>query len=231
MGTGNYNVVFQPNDSSNYNGANGTVSVTVTPASSGGTTSALLVANFNDISSTPNDVQYQTGLPIVSGALPNGWDKEGPDPVSMVNYGTTAANWAVMIQQANSITLTSGINANESGVAYRVSFDLGATVGSKSGSATQSIDRMGLRVVDNGNDWVASAEIAPGAWTGTQTFTRRSFNYMGTGSGPVRLRVEDTSFSAVSARFVGAMDNIAITPFTENLISGPTKIAATTPYR
>ncbi|NBQ65551.1 MAG: hypothetical protein EBT95_08500, partial [Verrucomicrobia bacterium] len=228
VGTGNHNVVFRPSDSDNYNSANDTVSVTVTPASSGGTTSALLVANFNDISSTPNDVQYQTGLPIVSGALPNGWDKEGPDPVSMVNYGTTAANWAVMIQQANSITLTSGINANESGVAYRVSFDLGATVGSKSGSATQSIDRMGLRVVDNGNDWVASAEIAPGDWTGTQTFTRRSFNYMGTGSGPVRLRVEDTSFSAVSARFVGAMDNIAITPFTENLISGPTKIAATT---
>ncbi|NCW27090.1 MAG: hypothetical protein EBV83_02140, partial [Verrucomicrobia bacterium] len=225
-GTKSYGVTFLPNDSGNYSSANGTVSLAVTSASATG--GPLLAASFDDILSLPSDIQYQTGLPIVSGASPAGWDKQGLDAVWMVNYGTTSTNWAVMIQKDNSITLTSGINANESGVAYRVSFDLGATVGHLASSATQASDTLALRVVDGGGDWVAQAEIAPGAWTGIQSFTRKSFNYVGTGSGPVRLKVEDASFSAISDHFVGAIDNISITPFSENLISGSAKITATT---
>jgi alpha-tubulin suppressor-like RCC1 family protein len=188
----------------------------------------LFSANFNEFTGSPTGTQYQTGLPIVSGASPAGWDKVGPDAVTMVNHGTTAANWAVMIHNTDSITLTSGINADESGVAYRVSFDLGGTVGSNSSSATQTGDKLMLSVVDDGNDGVGDAVMEPGTWTGTQTFTRRSFNYLGTGRGPIRLRVDNHPLNEPGARFVGAIDNIAITPFADNLISGPTKITATT---
>ncbi|NBP40912.1 MAG: hypothetical protein EBV34_21280, partial [Betaproteobacteria bacterium] len=166
--------------------------------------------------------------PIVSGASPAGWDKLGLDALWLVNYGTTAANWAVMMPAGSNMTLTSGINANETGVAYRVSFDLGATVGTNASSATQTSDMLALRIIDEGNDWVAQTEMAPGAWTGTQTFTRRSFTYLGTGSSPVRLKVESSANATSSAIFVGAIDNITITPFAENLISGSTKITATT---
>ncbi|NDA10983.1 MAG: hypothetical protein EBZ07_09130, partial [Verrucomicrobia bacterium] len=110
VGTGNYNVLFRPNDSENYNSANGTASVTVTPSAA--FVQPLLAANFDDITSVPNDVQYQTGLPIVSGASPAGWDKLGLDALWLVNHGTTAANWAVMMPAGNNMTLTSGINAN-----------------------------------------------------------------------------------------------------------------------
>ncbi|NDE47301.1 MAG: hypothetical protein EB006_14930, partial [Betaproteobacteria bacterium] len=128
----------------------------------------------------------------------------------------------------NNMTLTSGINANDLGVAYRVSFDLGAAVGNKANTATQTSDMLALRIIDEGNDWVAQTEMAPGAWAGTQTFTRRSFTYLGIGSGPVRLKVESSANATSSAIFVGAIDNITITPFAENLISGSTKITATT---
>ncbi|NDC04506.1 MAG: hypothetical protein EBZ81_16510, partial [Betaproteobacteria bacterium] len=111
---------------------------------------------------------------------------------------------------------------------YRVSFDLGAAVGNKANTATQTSDMLALRIIDEGNDWIAQTEMAPGAWAGTQTFTRRSFTYLGIGSGPVRLKVESSANATSSAIFVGAIDNITITPFADNLISGPTKITATT---
>ncbi|NDA10693.1 MAG: hypothetical protein EBZ07_07615, partial [Verrucomicrobia bacterium] len=107
-------------------------------------------------------------------------------------------------------------------------FDLGAAVGHKANTATQTSDMLALRIIDEGNVRVAQTEMAPGAWTGTQTFTRRSFTYLGIGSGPVRLRVESSAGATSSAIFVGAIDNISITPFADNLISGPTKITATT---
>ncbi|NDE55103.1 MAG: hypothetical protein EB069_11170, partial [Actinobacteria bacterium] len=109
-----------------------------------------------------------------------------------------------------------------------VSFDLGAAVGNKANTATQTSDMLALRIIDEGNDWVAQTEMAPGAWAGTQTFTRRSFTYLGIGRGPVRLKVESSANATSSAIFVGAIDNITITPFAENLISGSTKITATT---
>lgn len=200
--------------------------LTVTPSSTTGP--ALLAANFDDILNLPSDTQYQTGLPIVSGASPAGWDKQGLDAVWLVNYGTTSANWAVMMPAGNNMTLTSGIDANDLGVAYRVSFDLGAAVGHDAKTATQTSDMLALRIIDVGNDWVAQTEMAPGAWTGTQTFNRRSFTYLGNGTGPVRLRVESSAGATSSAIFVGAIDNISITPFASNLISGSSKITATT---
>lgn len=70
----------------------------------------IFSANFDDFTGSPAGTQYETGHDIVSGASLVGWVKEGADAVRLVNYSATAANWAVMIQGDETITMVSGVD-------------------------------------------------------------------------------------------------------------------------
>jgi len=59
------------------------------------------------------------------------------------------------------------------------------------------------------NDTVLQSNtFLSGVWSGLQTFTARSFTYVGDGSGDVRLRVRTVNQGV--GRFGGAIDDLSI---------------------
>jgi len=190
----------------------------------------IFSVNFNDFTGSPTGTQYQTGHGIVSGASLVGWVKEGADAVRLVNYGATAANWAVMIQGDETITMVSGVDANTDGATYTVSFDVGPAIFDNQGQGTGADDQLAVRVIDEGNDWVEQSTVSPGAWSGSQSFFPYTFEYTGRGTGNIRLQVAAANTTA--SRFAGAIDNITITSATTakttpTLAAAPTASAIT----
>jgi len=107
----------------------------------------------------------------------------------------------------NSATLKSAIAANNAGVTYRVEFDTAPTVNSNAAQATTGAERLVVRVVNSAGQTLAENEVAPGAWAGSNTFTRRSFTYTGNGTGDVKIVVTS---GVVTGRFAGAVDNLFV---------------------
>jgi MYXO-CTERM domain-containing protein len=149
--------------------------------------------------------QYQTGNQLVWGASMHGWTHSGFNAIH--GFRHTPTDYAVMIYGNNQLTMTTGFAANDVGVTYYVALDLGATVYTTPSQATAAGDAVRINLLNSANQVVATSDFAPGAWTGTQTFTRRAFSYVGDGSGLVRLQITNSAPS--SPRFAGAVDNIA----------------------
>jgi hypothetical protein len=63
-----------------------------------------------------------------------------------------------------------------------------------------------VELLRNDNSVLASNSVAPGAWSGVQTFNQAYFSYTGDGSGPLRIRL---SSGNTQTRFAGAVDNMA----------------------
>ena len=149
--------------------------------------------------------QYQTGNQLVFGASMTGWTHSGFNAIHAFRWSPT--NYAVMIYGNNQLTMNTGFAANDLGVTYYVALDIGATVYSTPSQATAAGDAVRINLLNSANQVVATQDFAPGAWNGTQTFTRMAFSYVGTGSGVVRLQI--TNSNPANPRFAGAVDNIA----------------------
>jgi len=137
------------------------------------------------------------------------------------------SDWALQLLAAprnnNVVTQRGAFSANDKGVSYRVSFDIGPTVWADAGQTTVSDDKILIELLNSSGKVVASHAAAPGRWRGSQTFAPGNFTYKGDGSGRVRFRVSPAG-KITSTRFYGAIDNLRVTSgkavvFSENFNS------------
>jgi len=137
-----------------------------------------------------------------------GWQKGGAGAIHAVNLDY-ASDYAVMFWHDNYIILAEGIPANTSGVAYRVEFLAGPAVYANPSQATSGADGLVVEVLRADDSVLTTFTCQPGAWTGTMSLTPFSFEYVGDGSGPVRLRI--SPLRPGNGHFSGAIDNLAVT--------------------
>ena len=171
----------------------------------------LISFGFDDIvSSATSNLQYQTGNRLVYNAVFDGWSKSGFNATHAIQLsGATwggAGDYAIMIFGDNTLTQQTPFAANSSGQTYYVSYDIGPTVYADASQATQAGDTFVVNLLRNNNSVLTSNVVAPGAWTGTQTFTQAYFSYVGDGSGPLRINLQSGN---TLTRFAGAIDNMA----------------------
>jgi hypothetical protein len=171
----------------------------------------LLDFGFNDIvSSTISTTQYQTGNRLVYNSVFGDWEKSGFNATHAIQLSGAihggAGDYAIMIYGNNELTQKTAFSANNNGTTYYVSYDIGPTVYTDPLQATQAGDTFLVELLRNDNSVLASNSVAPGAWSGVQTFNQAYFSYTGDGSGPLRIRLASGN---TQTRFAGAVDNMA----------------------
>ncbi len=116
----------------------------------------------------------------------------------------------VVNAQANSVTVKSGIAANEDGGEYRVSFTAAPSVWAGAGQATANGDGLLLQVLRKDGTVLAWHVHRPAAWSGkadAQELKPASFVYTGDGTGDVKLHITSSDHTG---RFGGAIDELTI---------------------
>src|SRR6185503_1662549 len=146
-----------------------------------------------------NTTQFETGLKVSFGGNLPGWDKAGDGVVHAVDKDGVG-DFAPMLWQNNVITLTTGIGANDALVTYTVEFLAGPAVYAAGSQASAATDGMVIDILRGDNSVLASYTSQPGAWASAQTFAPAKFEYVGDGTGPVRLRVSPL---VAAGRFAG----------------------------
>ena len=172
-------------------------------------------ASFTD--GTFNGGQFQSGLVVAFGGTLDGWDKTGGGVVHAVDranvFGaeTSPPDFAVMIWQDNVITqLTAVPGSNASGTPYTVTFDAGPAVYQVPGQTTGTTDGLLIEVLRPDDSVLAFHTHLPGAWAGFPALAPGRFQYIGDGSGDIRLRIGPSAPG--SGRFGGTIDNVAVSP-------------------
>ena len=164
--------------------------------------------NFNDYTNgTQGGVQIDDGLLIYYGGTLAGWNKSGGGAVHAVNLDGVS-DYAPMIWQDNVLTASSGIPANALGTAYGVAFLAGPAAWNGPSQSTAAGDGLVIGVLRGDNSVLFTYTCLPGAWAGAETLAPYSFQYVGDGSGPVRLQIRAL---LQSGHFGGAIDNLTVT--------------------
>ncbi|MCY2997708.1 MAG: PSD1 and planctomycete cytochrome C domain-containing protein [Planctomycetota bacterium] len=112
--------------------------------------------------------------------------------------------------QANAITLENGLEANQEGKQYRISFSVGPSVWADANQATRASDGVLVQVLRSDGTVLAYHAAQPGAWSSqgnSQTFQPTSFEYQGDGTGPIKLHLTSMAYTG---RFGGAIDDLSI---------------------
>ena len=178
--------------------------------------------NFNGYWGTQNAAQAVTGLNVAHSGGVDGWGRSGGGTMHAVDLGSS--NWAIMLWADNVITRY-GLNANDLGENYALTFDYGTAA--YGGSApTAAGDGVVVEILRADNTVLASGTFMPGAW-GAGNYNldgghQGSLVYAGDGSGVVSIRIGPSS----SGRFAGEIDNVAL-DFTEVIavtLAAPTPI-------
>jgi len=164
-----------------------------------------------------NGGQFGSGLVVAFGGDLVGWDKAGGGVVHAVDQANVFAvdnnppDFSVMIWQDNVITLASAIpGSNQSGVPYSVSFGVGPAVYQVGVQQTGETDGILIEILRADDSVLVTHTQVPGAWAGAPTLVADSFDYVGDGSGDIRVRIG--SSESGSARFGGTIDNVSIAP-------------------
>jgi len=175
---------------------------------------SLFAEDFNHYGGNQNDVQWQSGLAVAYNGDVPGWMKSGGGVVHAVDRASLSGqsnpvNWAPMIWQDNILT-SPAIVANAPGHTYHVAFETGPAVYSQPSQATQAGDGLLIQILRGDNTVLASHTNLPGPWAGNLVFAGDGFDYLGDGSGDIKLRIGPTG-SLASGRFQGAIDNVVVT--------------------
>ena len=155
--------------------------------------------------------QADTGLDLTWGGNVPGWTDINPAHTVDLDPDPEITDIAMMFwtDLYNIMTLDNGILANDLGTSYEVSFDAGPTVYSVITQATGPDSGLVIDVLNASDGIVASFTHLPGEWAGSQALSPVSFNYIGDGDGPVRIRIQSNNYPG---QFGGAIDNLSIVP-------------------
>lgn len=165
-----------------------------------------------------NGGQFQSGLVVAHSGNVTGWTKAGGGTVHVVDRanlvgGTNPRDFSVMIWQDNVITQAAAVSgSNASGAAYAVGFDAGPAVYQAPSQQTGATDGILIEVLRADGSVLATHTHLPGVWAGYPALAGGSFQYIGDGSGDVRLRIGPSAPG--SGRFGGTIDNVSIAPAT-----------------
>ena len=172
---------------------------------------ALFTEGFNGIRNGGNGSQCQTGLPLRHSANLPGWMNAGLHSIHAVQCNGDG-NWALQLVGAdgkdNVLTLNTGFAANVKGKTYTVSFDAGPSVWAGLQQATRADHLFSVELLRTDNTVLAKHNVSPGAWTGKQVFSHRTFTYEGDGSGNLRFRLSPVDSKGTF--FHGAIDNLQV---------------------
>ncbi|HIL53910.1 MAG TPA: hypothetical protein EYG40_02605 [Verrucomicrobia bacterium] len=162
-----------------------------------------------------NGGQFESGLVVAFGGDLVGWDKAGGGVVHMVDQANVFGvdnnppDFSVMIWQDNVIALANAIaGSNASGVAYAVSYAAGPAVYQQGGQQTGETDGILIEVLRADDSVLATHTQLPGVWAGAPTLVADSFDYVGDGSGDIRLRIGPAAPG--SGRFGGTIDKVSV---------------------
>ena len=173
----------------------------------------IFTESFGSYKGTQNATQFTTGLKVAHAGTVPGWNGSGGGVMHAVDRSfkggeVTPSDWAIMIFEDNVIT-SAQIDANATGVTYRVAFETSPAVYAQESQATQGADALRIDILRKDASVLKSFKHSPGAWKGQIEFSAVGFGYTGDGSGPLRLRIVPEG-SIKSGRFAGAIDNLVI---------------------
>ena len=170
-----------------------------------------------------NGGQFESGLVVAFGGDLAGWDKAGGGVVHAVDQANVFGvddnppDFSVMIWQDNVITLAEAIpGSNQAGAAYAVSFGSGPAVYQQGAQQTGETDGLLIEILRADDSVLASYTHLPGEWAGAPTLVADSFEYVGDGSGDIRLRIGPSAPGG--GRFGGTIDNVSIA---QTQVDGP----------
>ncbi len=112
---------------------------------------------------------------------------------------------------ANIVTSKRAFDANQKGVTYRLSLKLAPTVWAGASQATAAGDGVIVRLIGADNRVVASRFLEAEPWGGGRNalaYRSKSFNYVGDGTGHLRIQVQPYPLHA--GRFGGAIDDLVL---------------------
>ncbi len=174
------------------------------------TNEPFFLEQFTGLKGGGSGTQLDTNRPLKHSAHLPGWKAEGFNAIHAVMR--TDGTWAIQVLAAenghNSLTLITGIPANQKGENYTVRFQAGPSVYEIPDQATQAGDRFTIELLRSDGSVLKKDIVAPGGWTGKEHFTACSFSYIGDGSGDLRLRISPVP--AGGTRFVGAISHIEV---------------------
>lgn len=184
-----------------------TALLTVSLASFSASATPIFSENFNAYSTANFGQQLSTGLKLGAWGNVAGWSKSGINVLHAVER--TSNDWALMFYDTNAATSNTAFAANANGTKYSVSFDVAAAIYQDAGQATSQGDVLRFDLLNSVNSVVASFDFTTPSWSGStiNPFSQASFDYIGNGTGDVRLRISDVQNNN---RFGGAVDNISV---------------------
>jgi len=219
-GSGSFTLTPGPNESTAYTltATRGTASTTAHATRGIVDPNATFSDDFGNFTDGNfNGGQFQSGLVVAFGGNLADWDKAGGGVVHVVDRanvfgtGNNPPDFAVMVWEDNVITQVAALpGSNVSGTLYAVTFDAGPGVYQAPNQATGATDGILIEVLRGDDTVLASHTHLPGEWAGFPTLVGARFEYIGEGSGDIRLRIGPSSPG--SGRFGGTIDNVSITP-------------------
>jgi hypothetical protein len=240
-GSGSFTLTAGPNETTTYTltATRGTSVAAAQAARNVVNPGAIFSDDFGSFADgTFNGGQFQSGLVVAFGGNLTDWDKVGGGVVHAVDLanvfggGNNPPDFAVMIWQDNVITqVTAVAGTNTSGTPYKVAFDAGPAVYQAASQTTGATDGILIEVLRGDDSVLASHTHLPGEWAGLPTLVGGNFQYIGDGSGDIRLRIGPSAPG--SGRFGGTIDNISIAPASTVLLQitgisrDPATLAAT----
>jgi len=161
-----------------------------------------------------NATQCDTGLLLsCCGGELHGWTVAGANAIHAVNLNGVS-QYAAMIWDGgteNQITST-GIVANASNVAYKVSFMSGPAVYANCAQATPADHGLLISVLRTDGSTLAAYTNLVGAWAQSETLTNGSFTYVGDGSGPIQIQITGLPGTSGDGFFSGAINDVGVAP-------------------
>jgi hypothetical protein len=171
--------------------------------------SAIFTEDFNSYTGNLFANQADTGDQLAYGGSVPGWTGAGFHAVHAVEAGS--GDWAVMLYSDNSITLDSGVAANDAGQNYLVSFDYGTGNYNSEGQGTGASDGLIVELLRDDNTVLAEQTYMPGAWGpgnyDTEAGLQGALSYTGDGTGDLRIEILDSN--PTDPVFGASIDNIA----------------------
>jgi hypothetical protein len=178
--------------------------------SSSARANTLFTENFNSYTGNQNANQVDTGSLVAFGGTVSGWTGAGGNALHAVEVAPS--DWTVMFYGNNSITLDTGIAANDVSMSYMLSFDYGTGNYAAEAQGTNALDGIVVELLRSDNSVLAQQTYLPGAWgPGNYDLNaglQGTLTYTGDGSGDVRIEILTSMPS--NPIFGGSIDNIVL---------------------
>jgi hypothetical protein len=170
----------------------------------------LFVEEFQGLEGGGSGTQPGTKQSLKHLARLRGWKAQGFNAIHAVQRADKTWALQVLTSEAghNTLTLLTGIAANEKGQGYTMSFQAGPTVYQDPWQATRQDDKLTVELLRSDGSVLKKQVVTPGVWTGKETFTKHTLSYQGDGSGDLKSKISPVPTG--DTRFAGAISHLHV---------------------